>query len=794
MRYKINIWASVLFFFYYIGSAQSDFSIVRINVLNATSRMPVRKVDIIIQGLNKKILTDKNGSAILALPNANYNLSVFHPEYQARVYPLRLKQDTTVELKIKRTATDVMLGTVEVRANAINEMRMAETGKVELFSPLLADLPKMGGEADILKLLSLQTGAALANEGNAELMIRGSTADQTMYVINGVRINRTSVLLGFLSVLDPLWFNKTTLYKSSFPVSYGGKIGAVVEAETGTPELNNFGARAEINPVAAKGLISIPIIKNKMAIRFYSRRSVADRWVGFVMPRNLTDNFSYLSFGSDGAYNINEKHKLRYFLFYDTDSTFIALNTTDENGSKNKSKVKAGSIRYLYENNNLYNTLLFGFSESESIKGTTQVLENKIGEETFSSSNRYIMLENILGLPFGKNTETMVGAQLTLWEYDALNFFDNFGQYPFRTEILPASNLTETALFGEITFRLAKWLTIELGLRNSTIFSSENNLSTLEPRTSVALTTGPNSSLKFDYSKTTQFNHKLSNTGLELPFVVELPYSVDFMPEQSEMYAAEFARVCQINSHIYKLKAEAYYKSNSNILHYQTGHNVYSIIANNTKLEQVLARGVGHSSGFGLSITKKTGRLSLMTSYSYSKTWWLFDKLNNGNQFLSDFDRPHSFSTSTNYKLPHNWSVGVVWQFSSGKPYTKIDGWATAPRFVAHRFYSGDLFWYFDELNNERTKPFHRLDVQISKEFSKKSTWIHRIGIAVTNVYNRNNPYAYYFRLDQVSMPDNRLGWSQQLYSVSLFPVIPSVSYSLRFGKAYKPISKNKNL
>ena len=67
---------------------------------------------------------------------------------------------------------------------------------------------------------------------------------------------------------------------------------------------------------------------------------------------------------------------------------------------------------------------------------------------------------------------------------------------------------------------------------------------------------------------------------------------------------------------------------------------------------------------------------------------------------------------------------------------------------------------------------FHRLDVGVNLHKEKKHftrTW----SFGLYNAYSRQNPFYLYFAQDA----NGQLG----LYQLSLFPIIPSVSYKIKF-------------
>jgi hypothetical protein len=81
----------------------------------------------------------------------------------------------------------------------------------------------------------------------------------------------------------------------------------------------------------------------------------------------------------------------------------------------------------------------------------------------------------------------------------------------------------------------------------------------------------------------------------------------------------------------------------------------------------------------------------------------------------------------------------------------------------------------FGEKNNFRMSPYHRLDLGV--QFHKKKKWGERIWeISVYNAYCRFNPFFYYTETETKNNKEYGV-----LKQVSLFPVIPSLTYSFKF-------------
>ena len=90
------------------------------------------------------------------------------------------------------------------------------------------------------------------------------------------------------------------------------------------------------------------------------------------------------------------------------------------------------------------------------------------------------------------------------------------------------------------------------------------------------------------------------------------------------------------------------------------------------------------------------------------------------------------------------------------------------------------MIYSYSQINQYRLAPYHRLDLSATYTPKPKvgkrlqSYWV----FSIYNVYSRMNPYFIYF--SQTGSPYN--GTLQvQAKQVSLFPILPSVTWNFRF-------------
>ncbi|HEY3369992.1 MAG TPA: TonB-dependent receptor, partial [Prolixibacteraceae bacterium] len=104
---------------------------------------------------------------------------------------------------------------------------------------------------------------------------------------------------------------------------------------------------------------------------------------------------------------------------------------------------------------------------------------------------------------------------------------------------------------------------------------------------------------------------------------------------------------------------------------------------------------------------------------------------------------------------------------------------ATYIPFLNDQFQYQTTFEYFDQRNNYRMPAYHRMDVGCNFHKQKKHgirTW----NLSIYNVYSRQNAFFLYF--DASSQSEyKQTGKSAKLNQLSLFPLIPSISYGYKF-------------
>ena len=118
------------------------------------------------------------------------------------------------------------------------------------------------------------------------------------------------------------------------------------------------------------------------------------------------------------------------------------------------------------------------------------------------------------------------------------------------------------------------------------------------------------------------------------------------------------------------------------------------------------------------------------------------------------------------YQLSPRWLLSAVWVYNSGQAFT-------APS--AKYEIIDNYIYYYAERNGYRAPDYHHLDVS--------ATWTKKINggrltrewvFGIYNLYNRYNPYL-------INFEDSKSGHRTKAKQYSLFGIVPSVSFNIKF-------------
>ncbi|MDD2346306.1 MAG: hypothetical protein PHY85_09195, partial [Bacteroidales bacterium] len=231
------------------------------------------------------------------------------------------------------------------------------------------------------------------------------------------------------------------------------------------------------------------------------------------------------------------------------------------------------------------------------------------------------------------------------------------------------------------------------------------------------------------------------------------------------------------------LTIEGYYKKSDHIIGYKEGASFIGISqpgqSSEFNWEQNITTGQAWSYGLEILFRKNSGRFTGWMGYTLSWTQMQFDELNFGEKFYARYDRRHDISLVGIFRLSEDITFSGTWVYGTGNAVTLPKAsYIPMPYNEDGNMLNG--FWGsvsdYGDKNSFRMSAYHRLDLGIQIHKKKKKTE-HTYEFGVYNLYNRQNPFFYY--LTTVDSGNNKS--KSVMKQVSIFPLIPSLSWSIKF-------------
>lgn len=740
-----------------------------------------------VKGQTKGISTNQFGFYSLTLTEGSYQLICSYVGYQPTVTDILLSEDRLFNFNlIARTAlTEVVVSSKKRDVNVKN----AQMGKFVLPIEQIKAIPAFLGEVDLIKTIQLLPGVRNAGEGSAGIYVRGGGPDQNLILLDDAIVYNTGHLFGFFSIFNSDAIKNVSLIKGGIPAQYGGRLSSVLDISMKEGNDKKFQVEGGIGAIASRLSIQGPIKKDKSSFIISARRTYIDGLAKpFIKKTSQFNGSGYYFYDLNAKFNYRFSEKDRLYI-----SGYFGRDVFDFVNGKQSLNVKipwgnaTGTIRY----NHVFNKRLFG--------NTTAVFNNynftfNAAQNNFSiklaSGIRDLSLKQDFDLYPASGHKVKFGGIYTYHTFTPSVVSGAQDSVLFEPLNPQAKYAHEVGIYAQDDWEITDKIKINAGLRYSMfqqigpykIYTTDADLNRtdsilydngqpvktyggLEPRLTLRYALDDETSVKGSITRNLQYIHLVSNSGSTLPTDIWVPSTYKVKPQISWLYAAGLFK--NFKDNMYETSVEVYYKQMQNQIEYQEGYTPNTL----EDTENYFTFGKGWSYGSEFFINKTRGKLTGWVGYTLSWTWRQFPGLNFGNKYPAKYDRRNDLSIVALYERNKRWKMSATFVYGSGSA-------ATLPQ----RFYlvNGVLTQEYSRINEYRLPSYHRLDIAaiFTPKRNENRHWKSEWVFSIYNVYSRKNPYFIYF--DQTGSPlDGTL--KVQGKQVSLFPIIPSVTFNFKF-------------
>jgi len=597
-------------------------------------------------------------------------------------------------------------------------------------------------------------------------------------------------LFGFFSVFNSDAIKNVSLIKGGMPAQYGGRLSSVLDISMKEGNNKKIQIDGGIGLIASRLSIQGPMDKKQKSSFIISvRRTYIDALSKpFINKQSAFAGSGYFFYDLNAKinYKFNDKDRL-YLSGYFGRDVFDFVNGQRSLDVKIPWGNSTGTIRW----NHVFNKKLFANTSAvyNDYQFSFQALQSNFQVKLSSGIRDYNLKQDFDYYP-GWNHKIKFGAAYTFHQFTPSVVTGRQDSIVFNPLSAQVKYAHETGVYFQDDWEIGPKLQINTGLRYSefrqvgpfseyTTDANGNRIDSivygktdlvksyggLEPRLTARYSVNDSTSFKFSVTRNLQYIHLVSNSGSTLPTDIWVPSTYKVKPQISWLYAMGIFK--NFKNNMLEASMEIYYKSMDNQIEYKEGYTPNSL----DDVENSFVFGKGWSYGAEWYLNKTKGRLTGWVGYTLSWTWRKFAALNDGNQYPAKFDRRNDVSAVAMFQLNKKWKLSATFIYGTGNAVT-----------LPERFYlvDGNLTQEYSKINQYRLPSYHRLDLAaiyspVPKKIRKwKSEWV----FSIFNAYGRQNPYFIYF---DNSGSINSGSIQIQAKQVSIFPLIPSVTWNFKF-------------
>lgn len=766
--------------------SEIDFYTLSGHITDLKDNKPLADITVKAKGTTISTITDVNGFYSLKLPTGISTIEVQSLIFKSTSRKIMIYSNGTLDFSVIEKINN--LDEVLVKGKNSQNIRTAITGVTTIEAEGIKTIPLILGERDILKVALTIPGVKTAGEGSSGFSVRGGKEDQNLVLLDNATLYNPAHLFGFFSSVNPYTINKVDIYKGGIPSEFGGRLSSVFDIISKNGNNEKFSGEGGIGPVTSNLTASIPVVKGKASFLVGGRATYSDWILKSLDDKNLKNSeASFYDLFVKYNHKINKNNSVEGTVYY----------------SKDRYSITADSL-YQYSNRLVSLKWKHVFSEKTSSEFNVTNSEYKFSVN-YDSPNPESFIYKY------KIDETQASLKfITAYEKHKFTYGLSSKLYKVNPgELNPKGNSSlvipvniddekglESAAFLSDKFEITEKLLLDIGARyslyaalgpstqkiyqegvpltNATVVEEKsytnndviNTSGGFEPRIGLRYIFDDSFFIKAGFDKNFQYIHLLSNNTTQAPTDTWKLSDLNVKPESGVQYSLGLFK--KLDYKDIELSLEGYYKTSKNLVDYKVGATTIL----NQNIETELLQGDGKAYGVEFLLKKPYGRLNGWIGYTYSRSFikldsqFIDEKVNNGDYFPTNFDKPHDVSIVMNYKFTKRYSFSSNFVYQTGRPVTYPIG-----KYILN----GAEYTLYSDRNKFRIPDYYRLDIGLNIEGNHRikklahSFW----NISIYNVLGRNNPYSIFFVTKEGQL---------KAYKTSIFAVpIPTITYNFKF-------------
>jgi len=682
--------------------------------------------------------TDSTGAfSFKSLPAGQILVKAIVPDYESFIDTEYITngQVTNVIYRLQRISYGdnevVVYGKVEKKEVAKQTLTLNEVRKI----------PGLGGDA--VKVVQALPGVARVSFISGDIIVRGSSADDTKFYLDGIPIPQLFHFGGLKSTYNSDALSSVDLYPGGFNVEYGNAVGGTIEIKGRPAKTDRLHCILDVNLVDASAIVEGPLSPKLSFLTTFRRSYVADVLAYVIKRMHITLPMTTAPYYWDNVTRLDYHPSKETSMFL----TFFA--STDEMKFV-FSNIRGGSTEVSSAADELsqtkaFKTLLYGYEQtiSSSMQNSLRLaLMNqsiKMNLLSFYRDNRDInglCLRDQLNYTFSGKLKMTAGIDVTPNRaFYSVSAFGANGAVATKD----STWVSDLAAFTKAEYKIFDKLTLIPGFR----YDYYTDISEGQPsfRCTARYDYIPKHTIKASlgtYSQDPQPAGEVVDPVFGNP---DLPATLG----RQAVLGYEY-KITDLDN----VDVQTYYNTQTNIplscdsISPVTGKSLNFLPCEKGRmygLELLLRHNQGkHFFGWiSYSLSRSERQSPIPYSSDFADSSW-----NPNAWYLNSNDQTHNLQIIGSWRFKWGMEAGMRIRYVTGNPITPNLG------------YTEGIFAYDDDIGSYRTingKPrsdrmgaFKQLDIRVEKKFTYDK-WIMSLYLDVQNVnyfwYNSPESYSY---------------------------------------------------
>ena len=774
---------------------------------------PLSNASIYVSQFSTGTFSDSLGKFQLSLKEGLNEVSFSYIGFNSEHIRIFISRDTSIEMKL-RTNLELHEVTIVDQKQLLNALHEAN-GTVTLRKENFNSLPAFMGENDPMRAVQMQPGLQSGGEGSRGIFVRGGSPDQNLMLVDGAPVYNPSHVYGFVSVFNGDAIDRIEVYKDRYPARFGGRLCSVMDIKMDEGNSNKLRGTFSFGLVTSRFHLDGPITKKKKTTFSLSVRGCyAGLYSSPISKKQYKaagyDGNIYYYFGDVNAkivHHFSDKLQLQFNFFTNNDfysftkknsvsgANYIADSYFNQGVQWANYVASTALLHQLDEHWKMSHHFSFSrykieskdhdnYDEAVNFSGQISEWHSKYNSNNLTYINDYSWRTDV---EYGTDLQTfMFGGGITGVNFETgkgKSSYDNtsFGKTEFELKSSPVKSIDAFVYAEDEYHPNENWL-INGGFHMRVYNVQQKTFVSFLPRVNVVYNPVAKFYLRASASGLSQNLHLLATASSNVLNDYWVPATAKAKPEGGWNFSGGMIQKLPKN---FEWSIDAFYRVINNVIEYKEGATKASVYK--PWEEQIITGGKGKSYGVEFYVARSSGRVTGSIAYTLAWSERKFAELNEGKYFPYKYDRRHNLAAQVVVLVGKHFELGAAWVYGSGNMYTlPLQSYQSYPSVWYHDYlvsqgygssgYSQTVSVYTGK-NNYRLPAYHHLDVSFTYRKRKKNLE-HALNFSIYNVYNRFNQFSVYSDV-RTNADGTR---STEFKQLSLFPVLPSLSYTIKFS------------